>query len=230
MTPRSTIEVLQADDTVEDLVTKAMETGYSRFPIVEGDLDETIGIVHVKQVFEVPREDRPRIRLADLVQPVSTVPSTLDGDAVMTQIRANGLQTALVVDEYGGTAGMVTVEDLIEEIVGDVRDEHDDETPDVVEMRNGWRVSGLLRIDEVDTETPFRPHEGDYDTIGGLVLKELGHIPEPGETVELTEFDPDGPLDDPVHWQAKVIQMDGRRIDVVELTELGRRGHSEREH
>ena len=117
MTPRSTIEVLQADDTVEDLVTKAMETGYSRFPIVEGDLDETIGIVHVKQVFEVPREDRPRIRLADLVQPVSTVPSTLDGDAVMTQIRANGLQTALVVDEYGGTAGMVTVEDLIEEIV-----------------------------------------------------------------------------------------------------------------
>jgi len=230
MTPRSTIEVLQADDTVEDLVTKAMETGYSRFPIVEGDLDETIGIVHVKQVFEVPREDRPRIRLADLVQPVSTVPSTLDGDAVMTQIRANGLQTALVVDEYGGTAGMVTVEDLIEEIVGDVRDEHDDETPDVVEMRNGWRVSGLLRIDEVDTETPFRPHEGDYDTIGGLVLKELGHIPEPGETVELTEFDPDGPLDDPVHWQAKVIQMDGRRIEVVELTELGRRGHSEREH
>jgi len=230
MTPRSTIEVLQADDTVEDLVTKTMETGYSRFPIVEGDLDETIGIVHVKQVFEVPREDRPRIRLADLVQPVSTVPSTLDGDAVMTQIRANGLQTALVVDEYGGTAGMVTVEDLIEEIVGDVRDEHDDETPDVVEMRNGWRVSGLLRIDEVDTETPFRPHEGDYDTIGGLVLKELGHIPEPGETVELTEFDPDGPLDDPVHWQAKVIQMDGRRIDVVELTELGRRGHSEREH
>jgi CBS domain containing-hemolysin-like protein len=186
--------------------------------------------VHVKQVFEVPRADRPRIRLADLVQPVSTVPSTLDGDAVMTQIRANGLQTALVVDEYGGTAGMVTVEDLIEEIVGDVRDEHDDETPDVVEMRNGWRVSGLLRIDEVDTETPFRPHEGDYDTIGGLVLKELGHIPEPGETVELTEFDPDGPLDDPVHWQAKVIQMDGRRIDVVELTELGRRGHSEREH
>lgn len=230
MTPRSTIEVLQANDTVEDLVTKAMETGYSRFPIVEGDLDETIGIVHVKQVFEVPREHRPRIRLADLVQPVSTVPSTLDGDAVMTQIRANGLQTALVVDEYGGTAGMVTVEDLIEEIVGDVRDEHDDETPDVVEMRNGWRVSGLLRIDEVDTETPFRPHEGDYDTIGGLVLKELGHIPEPGETVELTEFDPDGPLDDPVRWQAKVIQMDGRRIDVVELTELGRRGHSEPEH
>jgi CBS domain containing-hemolysin-like protein len=230
MTPRSTIEVLQADDTVDDLVTKAMETGYSRFPIVDGDLDETIGIVHVKQVFEVARADRPHTRLTALAQPVSTVPSTLDGDSVMTQIRANGLQTALVVDEYGGTAGMVTVEDLIEEIVGDVRDEHDDETPDVVEMRDGWRVSGLLRIDEIDTETPFRPPEGEYETIGGLVLQELGHIPEPGETVELTAFDPDGPLDDPLRWQATVIQMDGRRIEVVELSQLGRRGHPESEH
>ena len=228
MTPRPKIEALAAHDTVADLLVKAMETGYSRFPIIEGDLDETIGIVHVKQVFTVPVGDRSRTRLSALALPVATVPSTLDGDAVMTQIRANGLQTALVVDEYGGTAGMVTVEDLIEEIVGDVRDEHDDATPDVVEVRDGWRVSGLLRIDEVGTETPFRPSDdGEYETIGGLVLQELGHIPEPGDTVELTEVDPDGPLDDPVRWQAKVIQMDGRRIDLLELTELGRRGDRE---
>ena len=227
MTPRPKIEALDADDTVADLLIKAMETGYSRFPIIEGDLDETIGIVHVKQVFAVPVDDRPRMRVATLAQPVMTVPSTLDGDAVMTQIRANGLQTALVVDEYGGTAGMVTVEDLIEEIVGDVRDEHDDATPDVVEVRDGWQVSGLLRIDEVDTETPFRPHDGEYETIGGLVLEELGHIPEPGETVELNAFDPDRPIDDPVRWQAKVIRMDGRRIDLLELTRLGRRGEDE---
>jgi CBS domain containing-hemolysin-like protein len=220
MTPRSTIEALQADDTVDDLVAKAMETGYSRFPIVEGDLDETIGIVHVKQVFEIPRAERPHTRLASLALPVPTVPSTLDGDAVMTQIRANGLQTALVVDEYGGTAGMVTVEDLIEEIVGDVRDEHDDETPDVVEMRNGWQVSGLLRIDEVDTETPFRPHEGEYETIGGLVLQEIGHIPVEGESVTLTEFEPDTALDHPVRWLASVERMDGRRIDLIKLVRL----------
>jgi CBS domain containing-hemolysin-like protein len=221
MTPRSKIEALKSDDTVADLVAKAMETGYSRFPIIEGDLDETVGIVHVKQVFEVPRADRPHTRLAAMVQPVSTVPSTLDGDAVMTQIRANGLQTALVVDEYGGTAGMVTVEDLIEEIVGDVRDEHDDETPDVVEMRNGWQVSGLLRIDEVDTETPFRAPEGEYETIGGLVLQELGHIPVEGESVTLTEFDPDTSLDRPVRWLATVERMDGRRIDLIKLLRLG---------
>jgi CBS domain containing-hemolysin-like protein len=224
MTPRSKIEALQADDTVVDLVSCAMETGFSRFPIVEGDLDETIGIVHVKQVFTVPPAERAGTRLASLALPVARVPSTLDGDAVMAQIRANGLLTALVVDEYGGTAGMVTVEDLIEEIVGDVRDEHDDATPDVIIAGKGWQVSGLLRIDEVAQATRFRPHEGEYETIGGLVLQELGHIPEAGEHVELKAFDPDGPIDDPVRWLATVVAMDGRRIDLLELTELGRRG------
>lgn len=228
MTPRSTIEALEADDTVADLVALAIRTGHSRFPIIEGDLDETIGMVHVKQVFEVPHDRRATTRLATLAQPVATVPSTLDGDAVMTQIRANGLQTALVVDEYGGTAGMVTVEDLIEEIVGDVRDEHDVEPPDVVAAGRGWQVSGLLRIDEVATATGFRAPEGDYETIGGLVLQELGHIPDEGESVELAAFDPDGPLEDPVRWLATVVRMDGRRIDLLELTELGRRAGGDR--
>ncbi|MGH3582471.1 MAG: hemolysin family protein [Mycobacterium sp.] len=220
MTPRQLIETLESDDTVADLVEAAMRTGHSRFPIVEGDLDQTIGMVHVKQIFEVPPGERASTRLATMVLPVPTVPSTLDGDSVMTQIRANGLQTAMVVDEYGGTAGMVTVEDLIEEIVGDVRDEHDDARPDVVHARTGWQVSGLLRIDEVDSETPFRAPEGDYETIGGLVLQELGHIPEVGDTVQLAAFDPDS-VDDPVRWNATVLRMDGRRIDLLELSELG---------
>ncbi len=220
MTPRSKIETLEVGDTVADLISLAIETGFSRFPIVDGDLDETVGMVHVKQIFDIPAADRGSTLLASLALPVPTVPSTLDGDSVMTQIRANGLQTALVVDEYGGTAGMVTVEDLIEEIVGDVRDEHDDATPDVVETRNGWQVSGLLRIDEVDTETPFRAPEGEYETIGGLVLQELGHIPVEGESVTLTEFDPDTALDHPVVWLATVERMDGRRIDLIKLVRI----------
>ena len=129
MTPRSKIESLEAGDTITDLVAKAAQTGYSRFPVTEGDLDETVGLVHVKQVFEIPHPEHTRTRLGDVAQPVAVVPSTLDGDALMAQIRANGLQTALVADEYGGIAGMVTVEDLIEEIVGDIRDEHDEPTP-----------------------------------------------------------------------------------------------------
>jgi CBS domain containing-hemolysin-like protein len=223
MTPRSKIVALQTDNTVADLAAAATETGFSRFPIVDGDLDETVGIVHVKQVFQIAPAARAHTKLTAVAQPVAVVPSTLDGDAVMAQIRANGLQTALVVDEYGGTAGMVTVEDLIEEIVGDVRDEHDDATPDVVAAGNGWRVSGLLRIDEVATATGYRAPEGEYETIGGLVLHELGHIPVAGETVELIAFEPDGPSDHSIRWQAKVVRMDGRRIDLLELTELGRR-------
>jgi CBS domain containing-hemolysin-like protein len=221
MTPRSKIVALQTDDTVADLVATAAESGFSRFPIVDGDLDETVGIVHVKQVFKIPRPDRAHTLLTTVAQPVPVVPSTLDGDALMAEIRANSLQTAMVVDEYGGTAGMVTVEDLIEEIVGDVRDEHDDATPDVEPAGGGWRVSGLLRIDEVAAATGYRALEGPYETIGGLVLRELGHIPVVGETAELTSLDPDGLMDTSVRWQATVLQMDGRRIDLLELTELG---------
>jgi CBS domain containing-hemolysin-like protein len=226
MTPRSKIVALETDETVADLIAAAAESGFSRFPIVDGDLDETVGIVHVKQVFAVPAAERATTLLTALAQHVPVVPSTLDGDAVMAEIRANPLQTAMVVDEYGGTAGMVTVEDLIEEIVGDVRDEHDDATPDVVAAGAGWRVNGLLRIDEVAAATGFRAPEGPYETIGGLVLRELGHIPVAGETVELTALDSDGLLDVSMRWQATVVRMDGRRIDVLELQELGSRAET----
>ncbi|MDT5093975.1 MAG: magnesium and cobalt exporter, family [Mycobacterium sp.] len=221
MTPRTEIESLDAGDTMVDLVAKSRETGYSRFPVTEGDLDETIGLVHIKQVFLVPHDELARTRLSAVARKLEVVPSTLDGDALIAQIRANGLQTALVADEYGGIAGMVTMEDLIEEIVGDIRDEHDEPTPDVVRAGDGWRVSGLLRIDEVAQQTGFRGHEGEYETIGGLVMEKLGRIPTPGESVDLKAFDPDLG-DDPVIWRATVLTMDGRRIDQLDLVELGK--------
>jgi len=220
MTPRSKIESLEADDTVGDLVAKVKATGHSRIPVTEGDLDETIGIVHLKQVFMLPHDQRSSTRLAVLAQPVPVVPSTLDGDALMAQIRASGMQTALVADEYGGIAGMVTIEDLIEEIVGDIRDEHDEETPDVLHFGNVWRVSGLLRIDEVADETDFRAAEGDYETIGGLVMHVLGHIPSEGESVQLEAFDPDAVVGKQPRWMATVVRMDGRRIDLIDLVRM----------
>lgn len=220
MTPRSKIVTLQADDTIADLAVIAAATGFSRFPVVDGDLDQTVGIVHVKQVFEVAAAQRADTTVITVAQPVAVVPSTLDGDALMMQIRANGLQIAMVVDEYGGTAGMVTLEDLIEEIVGEVHDEHDDAAPDVVAAGTGWQVSGLLRIDKVASATGYRAPEGEYETIGGLVLRELGHIPQAGESVELPAFDPDDPSGHPSHWVAEVLRMDGRRIDLLALTEV----------
>jgi CBS domain containing-hemolysin-like protein len=225
MTPRSKIVALQVDNTIADLVEAAAESGFSRFPVVDGDLDETVGIVHVKQVFGVPPAERESMLVTAVARPVAKVPSTLDGDALMGQIRANDLQTAMVVDEYGGTAGMVTVEDLIEEIVGDVRDEHDDAAQDVVAVDSGWRVSGLLRIDEVATATGYHAPEGEYETIGGLVMQQLGHIPVIGDEVQLNGYEHDG-VPHASAWRARVLRMDGRRVDLLELTQLPQRADS----
>ncbi len=220
MTPRSKVESLEADDTVADLLEMVRTTGHSRFPVTRGDLDETIGVVHLKQVFKIPHADRVGTRLDRLAQPVPVVPSTLDGDALMQQILRTGLQTALVADEYGGIAGMITVEDLIEEIVGDIQDEHDALNLEVVRITGGHRVSGLLRIDEVADKTGFRAPEGDYETIGGLVMQTLGRIPAEGDALELRAFDPDAPVNDQPRWQARVARMDGRRVDLLDLVKM----------
>ncbi|GGP63279.1 hemolysin family protein [Saccharothrix coeruleofusca] len=202
MTPRVRVESLRADATVLDLVAKARETGFSRFPVHNGDLDEVRGIVHVKQVFAVPRGQRATTPLSALTRPVQTVPETLEGDALLDRLRASGLQTALVVDEYGGTAGMVTLEDLVEEIVGDVRDEHDRREAAPVRPlgRDSWLVSGLLRDDEVAEATGFRMPEGDYETVAGLVLAQLGRIPDVGDEIRV-----DG-------WRITVLRMDRHRV------------------
>jgi CBS domain containing-hemolysin-like protein len=220
MTPRSKVESLEADDTVADLLEMVRTTGHSRFPVTRGDLDEAIGVVHLKQVFKIPHAERVATRLDRLVQTVPVVPSTLDGDALMQQILRTGMQTALVADEYGGIAGMVTVEDLIEEIVGDIQDEHDAMSHDVVRITGGHRVSGLLRIDEVADKTGFRAPDGDYETIGGLVMQTLGRIPSEGDSVELRAFDPDAPPGDQPRWQARVARMDGRRVDLLDLVKI----------
>jgi CBS domain containing-hemolysin-like protein len=167
-----------------------------------GDLDDVRGVVHVKQVFSVPTERRAATTVDELALPVLTVPESLDGDTLLERLRGSSLQVALVVDEYGGTAGLVTLEDLVEEIVGDVRDEHDRrETSPVRPLgRDSWIVSGLLRDDEVAEATGFRMPEGDYETLAGLVLTRLGRIPDAGDEIQV-----DG-------WLITVLRMDRHRI------------------
>jgi len=196
------VEALRADATVADLVLKARETGFSRFPVHHGSLDEVSGIVHVKQAFAVPSALRVSTPLSALTRPVYSVPETLEGDALLDRLRASGLQTALVVDEYGGTAGLVTLEDVVEEIVGDVRDEHDrGEAAPVRSLgKDSWIVSGLLRDDEVEEATGFTMPEGDYETLAGLVLARLGRIPDVGDEIRV-----DG-------WRVTVMRMDKHRV------------------
>ncbi|MDN5932302.1 MAG: hemolysin family protein [Pseudonocardia sp.] len=180
MTPRVRVASLDADDTVADLIALARRSGFSRFPVDAGDPDTVLGVVHVKQAFGEP--DRCTM-VRDLVQTVPTVPASLDGDALLTALRGSGLQMAVVVDEYGGTAGIVTLEDLIEEIVGDVHDEHDGaERAHVQPLGDGgWLVAGLLRADEVAEATGFDMPDGPYETLAGLVLARLGRLPDVGD-------------------------------------------------
>ncbi|WP_026422221.1 hemolysin family protein [Actinokineospora inagensis] len=202
MTPRMQVQALRADATVVDLVDLARRSGFSRFPVHGGDLDDVHGVVHVKQVFGVPREKRASTTVAELARPVPTVPETLDGDVLLDRLRGSGLQIALVVDEYGGTAGLVTLEDLIEEIVGDVRDEHDrgEISPVRPLGRDSWLVSGLLRDDELADATGFRMPTGEYETVAGLVLTHLGRIPEVNDEIRV-----DG-------WRVTVLRMDRHRV------------------
>jgi CBS domain containing-hemolysin-like protein len=208
MTPRVQVQALRADATTLALVDAARGTGFSRFPVYGSDLDDVRGVVHVKQAFAVPAGQRAATPVGALASPVPTVPNSLDGDALLDRLRGQGLQLAIVVDEYGGTAGIVTLEDLVEEIVGDVRDEHDRMEMSQVQPLGDdrWIISGLLRVDEVAEAVGLAIPEGDYETVAGLVLERLGRIPDAGDEIDL-----DG-------WRLTVIRMDRRRIADLRLT------------
>ncbi|ASU80988.1 HlyC/CorC family transporter [Actinopolyspora erythraea] len=207
MTPRVRVESLGAEDSVLELINTARRTGFSRFPVHGGDLDNVHGVVHVKQAFGVPSRERAEKSVGSLTRPVPTVPESLDGDALLERLRGSGLQLALVVDEYGGTAGIVTLEDVVEEIIGDVRDEHDRREVAAVRRTGGssWNISGLLRADELEEATGFAMPEGDYETVAGFVLSRLGRIPTAGDRIQQDD------------WTLTVTGMDRHRIAELRL-------------
>ncbi|NLF91514.1 MAG: HlyC/CorC family transporter [Corynebacterium marinum] len=224
MTPRATISYLGAEDTVDDLIALALETGHSRFPVARGDLDETIGVVHIKDAFSVPRDARSTTALGPLARKVPVLPDTLDGDAVLNAVRSAGSQVVLIADEYGGTAGLVTIEDVVEEILGEVYDEYDDASAeqDFQQFGSSWEVSGLVRIDDLTARVGYTAPSGPYETLGGLIMAALGRIPTITDVLLLPE------ADRPAHaefesgitgrWIARITVMEDRRVDKVILT------------
>ncbi|KAA9290099.1 MULTISPECIES: hemolysin family protein [Corynebacterium] len=219
MTPRSTITSLDVDDTALDLLAVAIESGHSRFPITDGDLDATVGVVHVKDAFAVPAAKRSTTTMREVARPVPTLPQSLDGDAVLEAVRSAGSQIALVADEYGGIAGIVTIEDVVEEILGEVWDEYDDKESEQEVKRaiEGWNCSGLVRTDELPTKVGYFAPEGSFETLGGLIMFALGRIPEVGDVVLLPETERDF-MDEfesgiAGRWYARILAMDDRRVD-----------------
>jgi len=210
MTPRVQVESLTVDGTIQDLVALARDTGFSRFPVYTEDLDDVQGAVHIKQAFTVPAAERNQVRIRSVMRPVPTVPESLPGDALLNRLRDSRFQLAIVVDEYGGTAGLVTLEDVVEEIIGDVRDEHDDQEAPASQRlgTDNWMVSGQLRADEIADVTGFRMPDGDYETIAGLILERLGKIPDVGDSTDV-----DG-------WRLTVTCMDRHRIAELRVHRL----------
>ena len=207
MTPRPRMFTVDRDQTVEDVVGLTNKTGHSRFPVIDGDSDSVLGIAHVKQAAAVPREKRSEVPVGAILVEAMRVPETMGLEALMVELRAKGLQLAIVVDEYGGTAGLVTLEDLVEELVGELADEHDRAKAGIIRgVNESILFPGMTRPDELAEMAIKVPDDGAYETVGGFIMSELGRIPLRGDEVQIEN----GVL--------KVERMDGRRVDRVRFT------------
>jgi len=214
MTPRVDVSALQSDASVADLLTAAHDTGFSRFPIFEGTLDHVTGVAAVTDALGVMPEMRATTPVATIASEPLFVPDSLDLDRVLAVLNGSRTPLAIVVDEYGGTDGVVTAEDLVEELVGEIADEHDprtagDDAPaDHLTVPGGDGpviVDGVLREDELVEQTGFTLPPGPYETLAGFLMAELGHIPVDGETLRVPG------------WEFTVIEVDKRRIEQVRV-------------
>jgi CBS domain containing-hemolysin-like protein len=212
MTPRVDVVGLKTTASVADLIAVARETGHTRFPVYENTLDLVMGVVGVPDALGVPPDHRAATPVSAVSREPVYVPESLNLDKVLAALRAADADLAIVVDEYGGTDGVVTVEDLIEELVGEIADEYDMDVEEIgaaeLTAPGGERtflVDGLLREDELVEQTGFVLPEGPYETLAGFLLARLGHIPVVGESL-----DEDG-------WQFTVMEVDRHRVEQVRI-------------
>ena len=208
MLPRTEVAFLDAGMTLQRALRETAEQPHSRYPVAGTSQDDIIGFLHVRDLM-VPPANARGLRVADLVREVKLLPASKRVLPAMSEMRREGHHMAIVVDEYGGTAGIVTLEDLIEEVIGDIRDEYDVDGGDPLQFHGGeLEADGLLHLDEVRTVTGVSLPEGPYETLAGYVMATLGHVPRPGEAVEV-----DG-------HRLEVSELDGRRISRVRVTPL----------
>jgi len=208
MTPRTRVRTVSWSAPVATVIEATRDTGHSRFPVIGDSVDDIRGMIHVKQAVAVPALDRSTTRVREVMVAPVLVPPSMALDRLLHLLQQRGLQLAVVVDEYSGTAGIVTFEDLVEELVGDVVDEHDSPAPGVRRQPDGtWLLSGLLRPDEIEAAIGLELPAGraDYETVAGLILQLLRRIPDAGDQVDV----PGGTL--------TVERLDGRRIDRVQV-------------
>ncbi len=207
LTPRVSIVAVGADNLLPEVARLAQETGHSRFPVIGTDLDDVAGYIHAKALFTVPAAERATARVGDVASDVMVVPETTNTEAILVAMRRTRHQLAVVVDEHGGTAGLVTMEDLVEEVVGDIVDEHD-LAGELTVFREAGSVllAGSLHPDEVWEACGFEMPEGEYETLAGFALDQLQRIPTEGEIFTFAG------------WRLEVAEVDRQRIVAVRLT------------
>lgn len=206
MTPRMDMESVEADQNLNAVLAYARSTGFSRFPVTEGHADEIRGVLHIKKAIAVPKTKRSQVTAATIASDMVRVPESVNLDTLIADLREAPFQMALVVDEYGGTAGVVTLEDLVEEIVGEVADEHDRISPGVLQSAEGaWFFPAMLRPDEAMTHIPGLTIDEDeaYETVGGFIMAELGRVAKVGDVVDID------------HGTLEVRRIDGHRVERV---------------
>ena len=186
MTPRPRIVAIRQNATLEELRELVIHEQYSRIPVYEKDIDQITGFVHVRDMFELDDEDRAKRKVRDIARPIRAVPETKPvNDSCCAEMQEEGAHMAVVVDEYGSTAGIVTMEDMVEEIVGEIHDEHEPERDFSAQPDGSYVVSGSFDIGRLGDLLDFHPPEGtESTTVGGLVTEWLGHVPEAGEATE----------------------------------------------
>ena len=213
LVPRVAIEALQWDEPATALVRLSLDSGHSRFPVYGVDLDDIVGVVHVKSLYGRPAAERGRVPVVDLMHEVLAVPETRELEDVLADMRVRRNQLAVVVDEHGGTAGIITLEDILEEILGEIGDETDRvEVRTRSEAQGSTVVSGRLNLDEVEEATGFRVPEGPYETLAGFVVARMGYLPEVSDMVVF-----DG-------WRIEVVAVDGHRVATLRVVAPGAAG------
>ena len=206
MTPRPNMVAISADATLEELRQVVINEQYSRIPIYDGSIDQVIGFIHVRDMFELEEEERARRSVRELMRPIRFVPESKAVNDLMREMQQDNTHMVIVVDEYGNTAGLATMEDLVEVILGEIRDEHEPDSDVIEDGEGGYIVSGNFDLARLADMLEFRPQEEiESTTIGGLVSEWLGRVPQTGESVER----------DGIHID--VLASDERRVERVRV-------------
>ena len=209
MIPRAQMVVVERDMAMEELISVIVESGHSRFPVIGEDKDDVVGVLLAKDVLKyAATPDGKSFDIENLIRTAVFTPESKRLNILLKDFRSNRNHMAIVFDEYGGVAGLVTIEDVLEEIVGEIDDEHDaDEDLNIRDHGDGrYSVRALTPIEEFNDTLKSDFSDDEFDTIGGLLMKQIGHMPKPGESAELGSF----------HF--KVLAADSRRIHLVQVT------------